>query len=402
MDLLSLFRRGDAVEEKARSFDEVIAALDFGVNGKVAGVAVNETTALQVATVLACVELIARDVASLPLHIKRQESDRAKILADVKQALMLNKAPNPWQTAYEFKEQMTAHAVLRGNAYAYKVKTSKGETRELWPLQPSECQAEWLRGEIVYNVSAYDGRFTGRFSQDQIFHLRGLPWDGLSGLDRLATSRNAIGLAAALEGSQSKHMENGSRPSGVLSTEQSLKPEQVKRIAEGWSQATSGKNQYKTPVLDGGFSWQSTALNAIDSQLIETRKHQIIEICAGFSVIPAILGIDDKTQAFASVEAMMRWHLQHTLRPWLIRWEQTIDREVLDQSGPLFAKFDTREFEKASTKERSESYRTLVELGIMTRNEARELEGLPPIEGGDVPLIPMNMQTGNEGGTNGA
>lgn len=381
-------------EAKARTFDQIIAALDGNSAVSSAGVSVTEDTALQVATAMACVELVARDVAALPLHIKRQEGDRSVILNDTPAARILGRAPNPWQTAYEFKEQMTAHAVLRGNAYAMKVKTARGETRELWPLRPNECKPEWVKGEITYTVSAYEGQFSGVFTPEDVFHLRGLSWDGLKGLDRILTARGPLGLSSALEGLQAQQMENGSRPSGILTTEQNLKPEQIMSIAEGWRQATTGKNQYRTPVLDGGFKFLPIIMNASDSQLIETRKHQITEVCAAFGVLPAVLGVDDKTQAFASVEAMMRWHLAHTLRPWLVRWEQSIDRELLDKAGPVFAKFDTREMEKASTKERAESYRTLVELGIMTRNEARDMEGLPPLPGGDDPLMPMNMQEG--------
>lgn len=399
MGIFDFFRRGsvEPVEEKARSFDDVISALDNSASYAAAGVAVNETTALQVSTVLACVELIARDVASLPLLIKQRLGDGRTEVANRAEFDLLNRQPNPWQTAYEFKEQMTAHAVLRGNAYAYKVNVSSGRTAELWPLKPDEVSIQRVGQDIRYTVSAYEGRFRGTYGPEEIFHLRGISWDGLRGMDRLLTGRNAIGLASALEGNQSQQMQNGSRPSGILTTEQNLKEENIRRIAEGWRQATSGKNAFRTPILDGGFKFNPVTINAVDSQLIETRKHQISEICASFGVLPAVLGIDDKTQAFASVEAMMRWHLAHTLRPWLVRWEQAIDREVLDKRGPLFAQFDTREFQKASTIERANAYRALVELGIITRNEAREIEGLPPIEGGDEPLTPMNMNGGQQG-----
>lgn len=394
MGIFDYFRRSAPAEEKARSFDDIISALDGSAAYAAAGVAVSESTALQVATVLACVELIARDVASLPLLIKRRKPDGTSENANSAEFDLLNSQPNPWQTAYEFKEQMTAHAVLRGNAYAYKVKVSSGRTAELWPLQPNEVSLVRFGHEVKYSVSAYEGRFNGTFGQDEIFHLRGISWDGLRGLDRLFTGRNSIGLSSALEGQQAQQMRNGSRPSGVLTTEQVLKEEQVRRVADGWREATAGRNAFRTPVLDGGFKFSPVTINAKDSQMVETRKHQMIEVCSSFGVLPAVLGIDDKTQAFASVEAMMRWHLTHTLRPWLVRWEQTIDREVLDKRGPMFAQFDTREFQKASTKERAEAYRTLVELGIMTRNEARELEGLPPIDGGDEPLTPLNMTGG--------
>ena len=399
MGLLDIFRRTPPPQEaKGTSLNQIITNLSSQYNSD-AGVIVNEHTALRVAAAQACLALIANDVAALPLKVKRQSGDRLEDATDRPEYSLLLRKPNDLHTGFEFRQMMTAQAVLRGNAYAYISRAANNRITELWPLMASEVSVTRRGYDLEYTVAAYDGQLSGTFTKRNILHLRGLMWDGKGGLDRILTARDSIGLASAAEGTQAKAFKNGARMPGYWTTDVPLKPEQVDRIAAQLLAATTGENQYKSPVLDAGMKFNQAGMNFDDAQLVETRKQQILEVCAHFNVVPAVLGLDDKTQAFTSVEAMMRWHLQHTLRPWLTAWEQAIDRDVLDgAAGPLIAKFDTSDMEKASTAERAQSYRDLVELGIMTRNEARRLEGLPALDGLDEPLTPLNMAGADQGG----
>ena len=207
-------------------------------------------------------------------------------------------------------------------------------------------------------------------------HLRPLSMDGHKGLDRLVYARNAIGLAQAAQMTQSKSYKNGGRMPGYWTTDEHLSEEEAARLSQSLQSAVSGENQWKSPLLDIGINYKTSGQSFKDAELIATRKHELIEVCAAFGVLPAVLGVDDKTQSFASVEAMFTAHLRHTLRPWLTAWEQTIDRDLLDGLGPVYCKFDTSDMEKATTKERAESYRTLMDTLVMMPSEAREKEGL--------------------------
>lgn len=398
MGVFDIFSRKSAAPEKKginESLGRLIEALSG--DGIASGVVVTESTAVQVATVAACLNLIASDVATLPLKVKKQAGSRLDDATDRPEWSLLMSRPNPDHTAYEFRQMVTAQAVLRGTGYAFKMRNSAGETRELWPLMTREVQPRRVGTRLVYHVNAYDGAIAGEFEANRLLRVRNMMWDGMTGLDRLKTARENIGLASAAAGTQGKAFSNGTRMPGYWTTDNSLDDEAVERLAEQLQAATTGSNAYKSPLVDMGVNYKPTGQSFQDAQLVEARKHQIIEVCAAFGVVPAVLGIDDKTQAFASVEAMMRWHLQHTLRPWLTAWEQALDRDVLDGAdGPYMAKFDTSDMEKASTADRAQSYRDLVELGVMTRNEARALEGLPPLEGLDEPLTPLNMQDGTK------
>jgi HK97 family phage portal protein len=380
-------------ERKGLTLDQIRAAYR-GTKGY-AGIPVDEAIALQTATVAACVALVANDVAAMPLKVKRKVGERETDATDSRLYDLLFRRPNPLHTALEFRQMLTAQAMLHGDGIALKQKDGAGRVSRLWPLRRSEYSVRRDGTRIEYTIAAYDGEFSGVYESRDVLHIRGINWDGVNGLSRVWTAGEAIGVAAAAERSQARSFGNGGRMPGYWTTDSPLGDDDLLRMAEQLRAANTGENQWKSPLLDNGLKYQTVGQDFETAQMIETRRHQMIEICAHFGVVPAVLGIDDKTQAFASVEAMMRWHLQHTLRPWLTAWEQALDRDVLDTAaGPLFAKFDTSDLEKASTKERAESYRSLVELGVMTRNEARRLEGLPPLAGLDMPLTPANMNGG--------
>ena len=383
MGWLNLWRRA---EKKATPLNLLDRLDGWSAGGTaVSGVVVSELTALQNATVSACVARIASDVASMPLDIRRMEGGNSvPAEGDGVYRLLSRGSPNPHHTRSDFIRMMTTQAVLRGDGLAFITRNTRGRPMELWPLQRQEVGIQWDGYEPTYTISAYDGQISGRFGRENVLHLRNGSLDGKTGLDALLYARNTIGLGLAAQHTQARTFKNGNRMSGYWSTGEAFPADEVDRLAEQLRQATSGDNQGKSPFLDRGVKYHQSGTNFRDNQVVETRRHEMIEVCAAFGVLPAILGIDDKTQAFASVEAMFRAHLVHTLRPWLVAWEQVIDRDLLDGAkGPLFAKFDTSDMEKATTRERAESYRDLAEVLVMMPNEMRRLEGMPEVPGLD-------------------
>lgn len=392
MRLPSIFRRRQPPE--ARSTYNVSnwrLALWPQVNS---GVHVSELTALEVAVVLAIVRRIAADMAKLDIKVIERDADgRARPRIDHPLQRVLARRPNRWQTSFEFREMMTAHAVLHGDAVALKT-TVGGNIDELIPLVPGQFGIRQMKNWVIeYDLYGPQGEIMRTVTGEQVFHLRNLSWWGYKGLNLSQTAREAIGLSTALERSQALQMKNGARMNGLLTTDQTLTDEQITRIVDGWKSATTNGQAYSTPLLDGGLKFQAMSMSAVDQQLVETRKHQIIEICAAFGMIPAILGIDDKTQAFASVEALMQAYVDQVIWPWAKRWQQRLDRDCLDGDGPLEVMVDLSQIRKASTKDQAEADVRLVTNGLRTVNEIRARDGLPPLEGGDVPMRPLNMAT---------
>lgn len=384
------------------TYDQVAALIDGASGGTIAGVAVTDKTALQVATVLACVKVIADGCATPALRVFREGAEgRRERASNIPEYRLLERRPNEWQTSFEWRRQMTIHAALTGSGLSIKVRGDNRRVRELIPVMPGRWD--------VRRVSRYDVRyrcwddfgFIGEFAPDEVFVINGVQWDWLASMNAVHLARSAIGLAIATEKSQAAMHENGMRPSGVYSVEGTLSTEQHDRLT-AWLKTKAGAARHSEPlVLDRNAKWQSLAVNGVDAQAVETRRLQVEEICRAYGVFPIMVGHSDKSATFASSEAFFAAHVKHTLAPWHRAWTQRIDEMLLDGAGPLFAEFDVRYLMAGSMKDRAQWARTMAEMGIYTRNEIRDEEGKDPLPGLDEPLTPMNMSNGKQGADNG-
>lgn len=375
-----------------RPFDDVISRLDGGASGS----AVSVTSAMQVATVMACVRAICNGCATPALNVYRElDGGRRQLATNIPEYRMLNRRPNPWQTSFEFRRTMTMHAVLTGDALALKVKFGN-RTRELIPIRPGFFRIDKVgMYDWVYRVWDEYG-YIGDLTAADVLHLPNWQWDQVKGLSAVALARSAIGLSMAAEENQATLHKNGGRPAGVLTTELKVDPAVIDRLRDAWAKFTS-TNRNGTAILDNGFKYTPLAVSGVDNQHNETRRLQVEEICRAFDVFPSIIGHSDKSSTYASAEAFFAGHLIHTLAPWHQLWVQRIDEFVLDGSGQLFAEFDTRYLRAGSMKDRAVWSRTMAEMGIYTRNELRDEEGKDPLPGLEEPLTPLNMSRNADG-----
>lgn len=379
------------------TYDQVASLIDGVGGGTVAGIHVNDKTALQVTTVLACVKTIADGCATPDLHVYRDVANgRSEKALNIPEYRLLARRPNEWQTSFEWRRQMTIHAALTGAGLSIKVRGDNRRVRELIPVMPGQWDVRRIsRYELRYRCWDEFGMI-GEFSPDDVFVLNGVQWDWCSSLNAVALARSAIGLAIATEKSQAAMHENGLRPSGIYSVDGTLSAEQHDRLTD-WLKRKAGAEKTGTPlVLDRAAKWFSTAMSGVDAQHVETRRLQIEEVCRAYGVFPIMVGHSDKTSTFASSEAFFGAHLIHTLAPWHKAWRDRLDETLLDGSGPLYVGFDTRYMVAGSMKDRAQWARTMAEMGIYTRNEIRDEEGKDPLPGLDEPLTPLNMQQGKD------
>ncbi len=376
------------------TYDQIASLIDGGVGGGMsAGVMVNDKTALQVTTVLACVREIANGCATPDLHVYRDTGQKRRELAtNIPEYRLLARRPNDWQTSLEWRRQMTMHAALTGSALSIKVRGDNRRVRELIPVQPGRWDVRKVaRYEVRYRCWDEFGMI-GEFTPEDVFVLHGLQWDWVGSLSAVHLARKAVGLAIATEQSHSSFHENGVRPSGVYSVDGNLNDEQHQRLTRWIARNNGGAARAGAPmVLDRAAKWISTGMTGVDAQHLETRRMQVEEICRAYGVFPAIIGHADKASTYASAEAFFEAHLRQCLMPWHKAWLQRIDETLLDGSGPLSASFDVRYLTAGSMKDRAQWARTMAELGIYTRNELRAEEGRDPLPGLDEPLTPMNM-----------
>ena len=248
----------------------------------------------------------------------------------------------------------------------------------------------------------------GSFRPEDLLIIRNLSWDMMEGMSVVRQARTAIGLAATAEMNLERLHENGGRPSGIVSTDESLSPEAIEKVRSAFARVTKGRNRGGTAVLDRGLKFTPMAMTAVDAQAIETRRFQIEEICRAFGVYPIMIGHADKTATYASAEAFFAAHNRRTVQRWQRLWAERLDEFVLDGDGPLYVEFDNGEDRLASLRDQGEFYARALGSGgsvpFMTINEVRRRRGLPPIDGGDALREPaastVAMPDGGEGDEN--
>jgi HK97 family phage portal protein len=384
------------------TYDQVANLIDSVGGGTVAGVIVNDKTALQVSTVLACVKAIADGCATPDLHVYREKADGTSEKAtNIPEYRLLSRRANEWQTSYEWRRMMTMHAALTGTGLSIKVRGANRRVQELIPVMPGRWDVrKHSRYEVRYRCWDEFG-LIGEFTPDEVFVLHGVQWDWLCGMNAVHLARSAIGLAIASERSQSKFHENGMKPTGAYSVEGTLSKEQHDQLTAWLKASYSGPDNAGKPlVLDRAAKWLNLGMTGVDAQHVETRRLQIEEICRAYGVFPIMVGHSDKSATFASSEAFFAAHLKHTLAPWHKAWRDRIDETLLDGSGPLYVKFDTRYLTEGAMRDRAQWARAMAEMGIYTRNEIRDEEGKDPLPGLDEPLTPMNMGNTPAGSSN--
>jgi HK97 family phage portal protein len=364
------------------------------------GVMVNWKTALDVTTVLACGRVVSEGTAQVPLKLHRTRADgRGSDLAtDHSLYIVLHRRPNTWQTSFEFRETLCFHLLLCGNAFAFINRVGDGRIKELIPIEPGRVEVFRAKDfSLSYRVTAEDGS-QQTFPQEAIWHLRGPSWDSWRGLEAVKLAREAIGLAISTEASQALLHKNGAQAGGVVSVEPALGPERYSQL-EAWIDAKiTGPNKHKPLLLDNGAKWFQTSLSSVDAQHLETRKHQVEEICRAFRVMPIMVGLADKTATYASAEQMFLAHVVHTLGPWYQRIEQSGDVNLLtarEREQGYFIKHNVNALLRGAFKDRTDGYAKALGAGgapaWLTPNDIRELEDMNPVKGGDELPKPTNV-----------
>jgi HK97 family phage portal protein len=380
--------------------------------GSAAGINVTETTALDVPVVFCAARVIAEGIGQMPVRVVQETYDanglaRLRIMRDHWAHRLLAVRPNGWQTSYEFREGMIFNASLAGGAIAIK-NVVGGEVRELLPVPAGAWSVEQLADWVLRIRVDYSDKTHDYFDLDQVFYLRGPSLDGFRGLAAIRQAREAIGLSKALERQQAKLAGNGGKPSGVLTFAQPLKPETKDKLRETWQEKFGANGDGGIAILDGDAKFQSMTMTSVDAQYIETRRLQVEEIARVFRVQPIMLMQADKAATFASAEQMFRNHVIHTLGPWIERFEQAANRDILSNETGLRIDLDERNLLRGDFKDQAEYYAKALGAGgtpaWMTQNEIRVEVGLNPVDDESANRLStgaMNQGANPEGATDG-
>ncbi|MBU5404221.1 phage portal protein [Proteus mirabilis] len=358
------------------------------------GKVVTADKAMQLSAVWACVRLLSESISTLPIKIYKSESDGSRSLAkDHPIYRLLCKQPNFEMTPSRFMLMVVASLCLRGNSFIEK-KYIGSKLVALEPLLPQNMTVKRSEqtGMLEYKYTDPSGQKIRTIPTNKIMHIRGFGMDGICGMIPVKIGRDVIGAALSVEESAAKIFENGLQSSGFLSSEFPLDDEQRERIRSYLLSFVGSKNAGKMMVLEGGMKYNNVTMNPEAAQMLESRTFSIEEICRWFRVPPFMVGHMDKQSSWASsVEGMNMQFLTNTLRPLLVNIEQEISRCLLNGDDDYYAEFSVEGLLRADSAGRSAYYTTALQNGWMSRNDVRRLENLPPIEGGDIYTVQLNL-----------
>ena len=397
MGIKSLFGFGQARDKPVDKAAD--AGYSFLFGRTTSGKPVNERTAMQTTAVYACVRILAEAIASLPLHVYEYQDDGGKKLVhDHPLYYLLHDEPNPEMTSFVFRETLMSHLLIWGNAYAQIIRDGAGRVLGLYPLLPDKMDVQRDdRGNIYYVYSRNSDENPMfkeygdiRLKAEDVLHIPGLGFDGLIGYSPIAMAKNAVGMTLACEEYGASFFANGANPGGVLEHPGVLKD--PSKVRESWNSVYRGvNNAHKIAVLEEGMKYQQIGIPPEEAQFLETRKFQINEIARLYRIPPHMVGDLDKS-SFSNIEQQSLEFVKYTLDPWVIRWEQSLQRSLLlpGEKGKYFIKLNVDGLLRGDYQSRMNGYAVGRQNGWFSANDIREMENMNPIpdeQGGNLYLI---------------
>jgi HK97 family phage portal protein len=358
----------------------------------ISNVTVNEDSALKLSAVWACVRLIAETIGGLPINAYKIMPDGTRVIDYDHQLCQLFKnKPNRYQNRVEFFETMTMQLCLHGNSYAHIQRGTGGKIVSLLPLMAEQMEVNLLTdGSVVYRYNS--GNNLAVYAPESIWHLK-LMSNGIVGLSPLSYARNSVGIGIASDDRVKALASNGFKPTGVLTIDKLLKPEQREQIRNQFADLASGSGD-PLRVLEAGMAYQQISMNPKDVQLLETRRFQIEDIARFFGVPSVLINDTSASTTWGSgIEQIVQGFYKLGLRPYLERYEASIHNSLLsaaDRRNYEF-EFDFGALLRGDELTRFQSYKEAINAGFKTINECRQSEGLYPIEGGDRAYLQAQM-----------
>ena len=358
-----------------------------------AGANVTPENSLRVSAVLACVRVLSESVASLPLKVYRRRADGGKEeYSQHPLYQLLHLEPNPEMSSFQFRETAMLSLLLYGNSYSQIQYNKGGRIIGLWPLLPDRMMVERVNTTIVYHYQPRNGGMV-TLPAEEVFHVAGLSFDGRIGYSPIYVARNVIGATMAADEYGARFFQNDARPGGVLEHPGTLSDKAYDRIKASWEERHAGSgNAHKVAILEEGMKFEPIGIPPEDAQFLETRKFNVNEIARIYRVPPHMIGSLDRA-TFSNIEQQSIEFVVHSLRAWLVRWEQALHLQLFTpkERERVFPEFLVDGLLRGDIKSRYEAYAVARQNGWMNANDIRVLENLNPVKGGDVYLVPLNM-----------
>lgn len=333
--------------------------------------------ALQLDTVWSCIDRRATTVASLPLFVYEQANGQKQLARTSRLWWLLHESPNARMTPFDFWRVMVMNYDLRGNAYARIERDNRGEAIALWPMMADQVKVTVLDdGTMVYEYRL--GNDVAILSADNVLHLRNMG-NGTVGMDKLAFMRAGVDEAAAQVRSASTVWGTNGKPTGVLMIDNVLKPEQRTALQQRFGEMAAG-NASRLYLLEANMKYQQISISPEQQQLLESRQFTVETICRWYDVPPVLVHHANVTTWGSGIEQLVDGFYKFSIRPLVVAIEQALRKHVLTSGQRVrnSVEFSLDALLRGNLKDRMGIYSTAVQNGVMSRNECRQLENLPP------------------------
>lgn len=358
------------------------------------GVPVTPFTALQAAAVYACIRAISQDMAMLAPFVRRRVSD-GFMRVPTHPLTKLFRRPNRWQTWFEFIGYVVSSICLRGNAFIVVERDQNGDAIELVPIAPDRCSIMLSDdGELWYRINSRRIGYGIVVPPDDMVHVKNISLDGYVGISPIAVAQDVIGLALATQQHGGILFRQGGQIGGVISHPGKLSKEAADRVANSWRETHAGvQNAHKVAILEEGMGFEKIAMTNEDSQFLETRRFQVVDICRLYGVPPHRLGELDKA-TLNNIEQQNQQYVDSALKPTATSLEQLFNHHLLfeDERERLECKFDFDDMTRGDLLTRYQAYQIGTLNGWLSRNQVRAKENMDPIDDGtgDQYRVPLN------------
>ena len=367
------------------------AAWDALVDGppSSSGVPVTHDSIMKVAAVWQALSMISGDVSKLHLGVF---TDPDGVYPDFKHPSysIVRWDWNDEVSAFHGWRTIMVHALGWGNGYAYIDRNGRGDVIGMYNLLPDRTTAERRNGKLVYiteTVKPDGAPWLRPIDAQDIFHLKGMSADGIIGLDWAKYARDCVGTALATEQFQARYFKSGIRTGGILMLPREMTDKAKGKITEGFAKEYGGPdNWFKTVILRDGAKFEAAQSSLKDAQMVELDEGLVRKVCRFFNLSPSRLGLSDSVSYNSKAEDN-QGYLDSTLSHWLVPITGECRKKLLSQSNrdnqTHYFAHDTKQLLRMNRMQRYQIYAIGRQAQILTKNECRIDDGLPPIEGGD-------------------
>jgi HK97 family phage portal protein len=392
MGLFDFFK----TEKRAADVNADLKGMDFtgnaflNLNLGVGSIPVNESSALRLSAVWACVKIKSNQLATLPFNFYIRDQKGDSIVAAVSAAQKVMKKPNPYMSAFDFKFAMMAAKMLHGNGYANIKRDGNGQPVGLIPVHPDRVEPKIVNGELVYILDK-DTKMT--IQAMDMLHFKGLSLDGLVGMSTIKAEAQNLGLALASQNELKQFYEKGSKIDGFVSYPNKLDYNAKTKSEEALQKKVSGTEPTtKVPIFDNGAKYVPVGVNPTEAMWLTMMGYGVEEICRIFGVPPHLVAAL-KQSTNNNIEHQGMDFVNHGLLPEAKCFEEELDRKLLNplEANDHYCKFNMNGLLRGDSAARAALYQSLHNCAAINANEIRRLEEMNGYEGGDTYFIQLNQ-----------